>query len=176
MPRLFLAAPLPGEVREKIGKKISLLKNSLPDWQVNWVSPENLHITLVFFGWIKEEQILKLKREISRSVTNFPSFQMKTGKIAVAGRPIWFEVEDGQEKIQRIAENLSENLTTRGSLEEAREFHPHLTLGRIKKRGKSRLPKVASTFSWKVERLVLYESKFIRKERIYKEIFSFLLD
>jgi 2'-5' RNA ligase len=175
MPRLFLAVPLPGRVKKQLAAEIGKLKKSLPDWNINWVAPKNLHITLVFFGWIKEEQIETLKAEVSAAVSGSLPFEVTTGNLSLEGRPLWLEIEQGRDKLQLLAENLFKKLTLKGSLEEERGFHSHLTLGRVKKKGKSKLPKAKAKFSWKVSRLVLYESRFVRKQRIYEEAFSFKL-
>lgn len=44
MPRLFVAIPLPEEVRERLG----LLAGGVPG--ARWVDPEKLHLTLRFIG------------------------------------------------------------------------------------------------------------------------------
>src|SRR3990172_7454680 len=175
MPRLFLAMPLPGQVKKQLTVKIGKIKKSLSDWTVNWVAPENLHITLVFFGWVKEEQVKIIKTDIAEAVSGLPAFKIITGKLSVEGRPIWLEIEDGRGKLHKISEALVRKLTIRGSLEEERGFHPHLTLGRMKKRGETKLPSVSETFSWKVSRLVLYESKLSPKGPTYIPRSSFSL-
>lgn len=169
MPRLFLAVPVPGKTKAALGKNLENLKTTLADWKVNWVAPENLHITLVFFGWVKEKQIKILKTEITRAVSDFSSFKVTTGKLSVEGRPIWLKIEKGREELHRLAEKLEENLTIKGS-EEYRPFHPHLTIGRVKKKGKSKLPKDIPTFRWKTDRLILYESKLKRTGPTYSPL------
>ncbi|MDP1710663.1 MAG: RNA 2',3'-cyclic phosphodiesterase [candidate division WWE3 bacterium] len=166
MPRLFLAVPVPREIQEKLRKEIEDLKKTLKDWKVNWVTPENLHLTLVFFGWVKDEEIENLKNEVSAAVFDFAPFEVATGTLTYAGRSLWLEIKKGREELHRLAEKLEENLTIKGS-EEYRPFYPHLTIGRVKKKGKSKLPKDIPTFRWKADRLVLYESKLKRTGPTY---------
>ena len=173
MKRIFLAVPATQKIIRKLAKEIEKIKESIPDWEVNWVRNENLHITLVFFGWVKENQIETLKTEVGHAVSGFPSFEITTGKLSAERWPIWLEIEDGRKELQEISEALTKNLTTKGSLEEIRNFHPHLTLGRVKKRGKSKLPEVGVDFSWKANRIVLYGSTHKGGVRIYTEIASF---
>ncbi|OGC66974.1 2'-5' RNA ligase [candidate division WWE3 bacterium RIFCSPLOWO2_02_FULL_53_10] len=172
MPRLFLAVPLPNQIKTRLASKIGGLQKSLSNWNINWVAPENLHITLVFFGWVKAEQVEDLKAEVSAAVSGFSPFEVTAGKLSLKGRPLWLEIGPGRDELQMIAENLSKKLTLKGSLEEERGFHPHLTLGRVKKRGRTKLPAVPETFSWKANRIVLYESRFVHKQRIYEEVWS----
>ncbi|HSL82843.1 MAG TPA: 2'-5' RNA ligase family protein, partial [Thermoanaerobaculia bacterium] len=53
--RLFLALDLPAEHRAEIGRRAARLKADLPP--ARWVSPENLHLTLVFLGATEEEAV-----------------------------------------------------------------------------------------------------------------------
>ena len=167
MPRLFLAVPLPAEIKNTLAQEVGQLKNLLPDWRVKWVAPENLRITLIFFGEIKEEQIHDLKDGIAKTVRDFSSFEISTGGLAGEGRPIWLEIKNGQKELTRLFQKLAEALTIKGSAEEDRPFHSHLTLGRIKKRGKIPLPQLKRAFSWRVKRLKIFESQLRRTGPTY---------
>ncbi len=175
MPRLFLAVPVPGPVKHRINPEIRKLRKSLPDWEIQWVPPENLHITLVFFGGIKAEEIEKLKAEVATAVSGFPPLEIATGKLSLKGRPLWLEIGQGNCELQSLAETLSDKLTLKGSLGEKRGFHAHLTLGRVRKRGRTKLPPFPETFSWKTNRLVLYESRLSPQGPTYTPRSSFPL-
>lgn len=159
MPRLFLAVPLPAEIKNALAQEVEQIKKRLSDWKINWVAPENLHITLIFFGEVKEEQGHVLKDEITKTVRDSSSFEVSTGGLTAEGRPIWLEIKNGQKELADLFQKLAAGLNIKGSAEEARPFHPHLTLGRIKKRGKIPLPQPKQTFSWRAERLELFESQ-----------------
>jgi 2'-5' RNA ligase len=175
MPRLFLAIPLPAEIKNILAQEVGQLKNLLSDWGVKWVTPENLHITLIFFGGVKEEQVYDLKDEIAGTVRDFSSFEISTGGLTVEGRPIWLEIDRGQKELTRLFRKLAKVLTIKGSAEESRPFHPHLTLGRVKKRGKIPLPRVKRVFSWRAERLELFESQLRRTGPTYTPLAGFEL-
>ncbi|GMR19309.1 MAG: RNA 2',3'-cyclic phosphodiesterase [Patescibacteria group bacterium] len=169
MIRTFLAVPLPLKVKKELGREIDKIKTTLSDWQVNWVRPENLHVTLIFFGWIPDGKVPLLQPEIRNALAGFPSFEISTGKLSAEKHPIWIEVKKGRGGLTR----LHSNLNLQGYRKEKRSFSPHLTIGRVKRRGKLKLPKIEKTFLWKTNRLVLYESKISRKGPVYKELFSF---
>lgn len=173
MPRLFLAVPVPNRIKTQLAAEIGKLQKSLPDWTINWVAPENLHVTLVFFGWVKEGGVEPLKTEISTAPSGFAPFKITTGELSLEGRPLWLEIEAGREEMEKLAQALAEKLTLKGSLAEERGFHAHLTLGRVKNRSKSKLPEVKERFSWKADRVALYESRFEGGRRIYTETASF---
>src|SRR3989304_9130995 len=124
MQRLFLSIPLSNQVKNQIAPEIERFKKSISDWEITWVAPENLHLTRVFFGWVKKEQIESLITEIGRAVSDFPSFKITTGKVSAKRWPIWLEIEQGREELNRLAEELVHQLTIKGSLEEGRGFYP----------------------------------------------------
>ncbi|MDD5040268.1 MAG: RNA 2',3'-cyclic phosphodiesterase [Patescibacteria group bacterium] len=57
--RIFIAIPLPLEVRRKIEGIQNTLKTF--DWPVRWEQPEKLHITLRFVGQINTEQLPRIQ-------------------------------------------------------------------------------------------------------------------
>lgn len=175
MLRLFLAIPLPTEVKKEIGREIVKAKDSLTDWKISWVSPENLHVTLIFLGWVSEEKIELLKQEASGAVSNFSPFSVSTGLVSANRHPIWFEIEKGGKELDQLYQRLGEKLSIKGSFLEKRPFQPHLTIGRVKKRGKVPLPQSKGSFQWKANRVVLYQSKLKRSGAIYIELASFPL-
>ncbi|MBM4325353.1 MAG: RNA 2',3'-cyclic phosphodiesterase, partial [Deltaproteobacteria bacterium] len=54
MLRSFLAIELPEAILKRIGEVQRVLKSSRAD--VRWVSPQNIHLTLKFFGNIEESK------------------------------------------------------------------------------------------------------------------------
>src|SRR3989344_5803785 len=101
MRRLFLATPLSNQAKNQIAPEIERLKKSLSDWEIKWVTPENLHITLVFFDWVKEDQIKNLKTEIETVVPKSTPFKITTGKLFLKVRPLWLEIEQGREELNK---------------------------------------------------------------------------
>ncbi|MBM4309105.1 MAG: RNA 2',3'-cyclic phosphodiesterase, partial [Deltaproteobacteria bacterium] len=55
MLRSFLAIELPESILRRIGEVQRELKSSRAD--VRWVGPQNIHLTLKFFGNIEESKI-----------------------------------------------------------------------------------------------------------------------
>ena len=67
---------------------------------------------------------------------------ISTGLVSFGDHPIWFDLEKGEENIHKLQQELGKKLTLKGSYLEKRPFHAHLTIGKIKKKGRSKLPKV----------------------------------
>lgn len=172
--RTFLAAPLPKEIQANLDQEIKKIKNALPDWQVNWVKPENLHITLIFFGWIPKEKIGTLKKDVRTALEDFPIFEISTGELSTPDHPFWLKIKKGKQELAKLHQQLKKDLSIK-SVNENRSFHAHLTIGRIKKKGKSKPPLQTKTFHWKINRVILYESKLGCEGPTYTELTSFPL-
>jgi len=175
MIRLFLAVPVPKKIKEELAREQEKVKNSLSDWKINWVAPENFHITLIFLGWVENEKVKTLKGDIAGAQKNLPDFEISTGSLTFEERPIWLEIKKGTEKLQKLQEILGKELSIKGSYLEKRASHPHLTIGRVKNKGKSKLPKIKKSFTWKADKIVLYQSKLRRSGSVYTELVSFPL-
>ncbi len=176
MNRTFLAVPVPLKTKDHLNQRIKKVRRALPDWEVNWEKPEKLHVTLIFFGWTTEEQVSRIRREVAAAVKAFPAFEVSTGKISIQDRPIWFEIEKGEKELIQLLQILKEKLSLKGSTAESRPYHPHLTIGRVRKKGETRqLSASEGSFSWKADELTLYESELRRTGSIYTKIAAFPL-
>ena len=75
--RLFIAVLLPVTLKEEIMKMISELSDVSGD-DVRWISEQNLHITLKFFGEVKSACSDQQYEEHCRFVTSRVLLIMKT--------------------------------------------------------------------------------------------------
>lgn len=134
--RTFIAI----ELNEQTKQKIKELEDKIKDLiigQIKMVEPENLHLTLKFLGEIKEEKINSFAEEINKIVANFSPFELEIGNIGFfpsvkMPRVLWLGVTEKSGQLFQLKQDLEKNLKKLGSLEEKREFSPHLTLARIK--------------------------------------------
>lgn len=135
--RIFIAINLPKDIKEKLFS----YQEKWPELPVRWTKKENLHITLVFLGAVNNEELLeicKITKEVAQKHSPFPvSFKRicygPPGK--VPPRMVWVEGEKSKE-LGELQKDL-EDMLFGGSIKnigkpEAREYTPHLTLGRIK--------------------------------------------
>lgn len=136
--RLFIAVSLPEAMK-------GLLSDLQASWKkkaegVRWVRPEGLHLTLKFLGDVpscKVEAIGKVMEEVARS---FPPFEVEVrgaGAFPNLRRPrvLWVGVSDPEGRLKGLFKALEKGLRKLGFPEEERDFHPHLTLGRVKAGG-----------------------------------------
>lgn len=136
--RIFIAINLP----ENIKKELKNFQIKFSDLPARWVKPENLHITLAFLGYVKDENLPKII-EITKSVADrHQAFSINLNKI-IYGPPkispprmVW-AIGEKSEKLGRLQEDLKNSLLEISipQLEEEveRSFIPHITLGRIRK-------------------------------------------
>jgi 2'-5' RNA ligase len=161
MRRIFIAINLPEEIKEKLEKLekeiADLFPPELNKGMFRWVKKENLHLTLLFIGSVREEEIPKICQIVKSAAQSQDPFSLRIEKVSygppkkIPPRLIWVEVERKPELLA-LAEKLKKAMAESGILRkiEQREFSPHITLARIK------------TFQWR--RMEPEEKPEIEKE------------
>lgn len=133
--RSFLAFELPPEIREKIGEvSTELQKLTLP---IRWVKVTNIHLTMIFLGYVDEDKIDDIKEKVNLVVQRFSIFQTRLNGIGVfpnwrKPRVIWIDLGGEIERLSTLREELQTELKVLGFKPEKRPFAPHLTIGRFK--------------------------------------------
>jgi len=133
--RTFIAVEVAEPVRQSIDDRIKGFRaHSLP---VKWVPYSNLHITLKFLGEIsrnRQDEIEHLLEQGAQRHSTFSVVLKDYGCFPNARNPrvLWIGVEKGSEELRALADDIDEILCKCGFTKDAR-FHPHLTIGRIKK-------------------------------------------
>ncbi len=133
--RAFIGIRIPSN--EKIIEILDLLKK---EKGIKAVEPENLHINLKFLGEISKSQydevtkILKTikERPFKVKVTGVGFFPSKSFI-----RVIFLKAEANE--LNKLQKQLEEKLEKIGFLKEKREFIPHITLARCKKKPDEKL-------------------------------------
>jgi len=152
--RVFVAINLPENIRRKLTdyqKKIEKLfaphqSETFGAGPVRWTKPNNIHITLVFLGYLSDEEILEVCKTVKEVASRQNSFDINLAKICygppqssltlTAGqspdkkppRMVW-AVGEKSEEFASLKADLDKSL----GVSENREFSPHITLGRIRK-------------------------------------------
>lgn len=135
--RIFIAVNLPEDVK----KRLSDYQKKWLTLPVRWTRKESLHITLVFLGYLNDEELLEVIRITKEVASRNPSFFVNLNKILYGPpkkfppRMIWVEGEKSQEmaNLQKDLENSLYGSSVKGVREgEIRAYSPHITLGRIK--------------------------------------------
>jgi 2'-5' RNA ligase len=175
--RTFLAVDVPEHIRKKIDDFIQVeAKRGLP---IKWVRFENLHITLKFLGEIDEKKKAEITPVIKELGEKQNSFNMRLAGLGCFPSPrnprvLWIGVKEGGEMLCDIAAEIEEALARFGFKEEKR-FHPHLTIGRIKKLCKIDhiLEKTIGSEPFSINAVTLFESTLRPEGPIYTALDEF---
>ena len=178
--RSFLAIELPSVIAKGIERVQHDLKQSRAD--VRWIEPSRIHLTLKFFGNIDEEACDEIMDAVGKAVSGVEPFTLNVkGLSAFPGwknpRVVWLGVEDGGGVVKPLQRAIEECLQEIGYPREARDFKPHLTVGRVRSgRGKPELLRRMEDLlhinlgEFRVERLVLFKSDLRPTGPIYTEL------
>lgn len=171
MVRAFLAIDLPQELKKEL---FNLSKNlSYKDLKLKWVEEENLHLTIRFFGNISEnlvEKIYEKCKDVCKEIKPFDLKLTSTGYFPFKGTPrvVWIGIEEPSNNLLKLNNLLKKVLKTLKLKEDREEFHPHITLLRIKEKPD---PNVFKTFFeelQKVSEKLKGKNFFVREIVIFK--------
>lgn len=134
--RIFIAINLSENVKDKFQE----YQRKWADLPVRWTKRNSLHLTLVFIGYVSDEemaQICKITREAARKHEPF-NIEFERIILGPPGKParmIWVEGKFSEElaKFKNDLENALMNSGNSGFRDvETRGFRPHITLARIR--------------------------------------------
>ena len=133
--RLFVAVNLPEAEKHQLGKVLdNLRQTTLP---VRWVEPDSLHITLKVLGAVSETQRTALTGALDRAVKGSAPFDVGLtgfGTFPGRGRPNIFWIGASARAVfAELQECVEQETAPLGFPREARLFHPHITIGRLRK-------------------------------------------
>ena len=132
--RCFIAIELPEAVKSTLSGIEEELKKSKAD--VRWVKPDNVHLTLKFFGNIEEkktEKIIEIMEGICNQYASFPIEikGMGTFPNIKSPRVLWVGIE-GNDTLKTLQKEIENRMESIGFEREDRAFTAHLTLGRFR--------------------------------------------
>jgi len=132
--RAFLAVPLPEVVRSCLREALAALASI---HGVRWVPPENLHLTLKFLGDVEEKKLAGMEEDLRELANTHLPFVIGLGEGGVfpswrRPRTIWIGLSRGEKELNALAQGIEAVCRRWGFPTEARPFHGHVTLGRVK--------------------------------------------
>jgi 2'-5' RNA ligase len=134
MKRLFAAIKV--HPTEEFLRRYWALKKLLKDEKIKWVDPENIHLTLKFFGETPEHHIPAINTALRQSTRGVSTFNLEITHTGIFGssykpRVIWFDIS-ASDALDRLIGNVVKELHEIGIENDRQNFVPHLTVGRIK--------------------------------------------
>ena len=162
--RVFIAINFPKDVKEELGN----IRDEFPSLPCRWTRKENLHLTLLFLGYLNDEEVLetcKIVKAVGERHSPFvfelnnisygpPTNPLKKQSFHGAGklpRMVWASGQPTKE-LTKLNQDLENSLFEKISKdsEQGRSFAPHVTLARIKQ--------------WQLREMELEEIPEINKE------------
>jgi len=151
--RLFLAIDIPNKIKVEIEEQTAPLKKEYP--QFTWIPKENYHITVHFYGEVKDEK--KLIERLKTQLFDKEKFYLYGGELDLFmnEKIIIFLKFYKEKKLLAIEKELADK----------KDFIPHLTFSKCKIPSKQqyfvlkkRLEKIEVDISFPVKELTLFET------------------
>ena len=134
--RTFIAVDLAPEVKAALEALIRKVRKD--SGGITWVKPNAMHLTLKFLGELPEDRAGSVKAilvSLAGARRPFPMRLKGTGTFPPGGgtraRILWAGIEESP-GLMEFQAALESELEKAGFPREDRDFHPHLTLGRVK--------------------------------------------
>jgi 2'-5' RNA ligase len=183
--RLFIAVPIDELFRKYLIKECIMLQKKFSFQK--WTDPADYHITLKFLGDTTLDQIQQIHKylnDLSSATSPFELCNLGWGVFGPQTAPaiLWAGIGGEVNSLHNLQQKVDGSLINIGFIQEARAFHPHITIARRYK-GKiplgmlpmQYLPKTSEpSIHWQVNEIKLYQSH-LQKKPMYEEIASFKL-
>lgn len=132
--RCFIGLPLPQGWQQGLDALAGHLAGRLAS-RVSWTKPGNWHVTLRFLGEVEEARLPGMC-EALRGV-DFAPLVLRLGAAGSfssrgAPRTLWTGLSQGAEACAKLARDVDRALAQCGFEAQARDYRPHVTLGRVK--------------------------------------------
>jgi len=177
--RAFIGVPIEPTTAEKISRVVAQLKPRFP--KVRWVAQANLHFTVKFLGGIEEAQIRPISETLAEALRPFSCFTLNAKGLGVfpdvrRARILWVGLQGSG--LATLAAKVDNLMIPLGFTPEARNFKPHLTVGRWRKLEASRQKLVEELDRWKefefgesqVKEVILFQSLLTPEGAIYQPL------
>ena len=183
--RVFVAVSVDAGLKHAIQRLQEQLGEPCGKHVVRWVKPEQLHLTLKFFGNVGVDQFPELSNALRCACQGVTAFRLAIGGLGCfpsLQRPsvIWLGVSGEVEILGKLQKDIGLATNAFGDHSEVREFSPHLTIGRVKAAGHEarqaglviRNTPVGEIGSWDVPGVELIQSTLSPEGSSYRQLAS----
>ena len=130
--RCFVAFDLPRPVRNHLSNVVAPLRDR---YDIRWVPPEQMHLTVLFAGELHEDGVDALAAEVAQGAPEPVSLALEPfGVFPPKGVPrvVWAGLGGDVDVVRATKERFEAAAEPLGVPREKRAFTPHVTLGRVK--------------------------------------------
>ena len=134
MKRLFCAVKV--HPNAEILEAILYLQGKLTDERIKWVNPDNMHLTLKFFGDTPDKMEPEIIKAFQHAANTMNGFSFELAGFGYFGsrrspRVLWIGIKQ-PEGLQILYKEVNKHLKPLGYTPDKPQFVPHLTVARIK--------------------------------------------
>lgn len=135
--RSFIAIDCEKNLKENISSLIRKLDSGKGN--IRWIKDQGIHLTLKFLGNITDRQLEAINHELKNAIKLFYPFDLSlrgTGSFPPSTRfpkVLWVGVEENN-TLNSLQYEIEHSLFKLGFPKEKKQYRPHLTLGRVKKK------------------------------------------
>ena len=134
--RLFIGIKLTNQIQGLLGNLQEELGEELVE--VRWVPIENLHITLKFLGNCDQGKVQGIAK-VMDGLREYLPYHVRIGGVGGfpsqgSARIIWVGVDDPRDVTREIYRRCENGCMKLGFEKEKRNYHPHITIGRSRRR------------------------------------------
>jgi 2'-5' RNA ligase len=178
--RLFVGARVSVSVANALAGCAETLARRARDAgaDLRWVAPANYHVTLAFLGWTGLEAIGRVCDALVAATAGETRMAFRTTRLG--GFPsldhasvLWAGIEDGG-GLNGLARSVGDAMAGLGFAREARPFHPHVTIARLRNPRAIReivLPMAEQMFGdTRIDAVTLFESETKSSGSVYREV------
>lgn len=168
--RVFCAIELPPQTRIRLLEHIERLRALVPEVRASWSRESNIHLTLKFLGETPQRLVRKFDSALSRAASGIAPFPILITGSGVFPRPrdprvLWIGISDTSGELAKLHSQLEAASEQEGFPREARPFHPHLTLARLRAReGAREIRRAHEDLIFAPEKFTVNEVLLIRSE------------
>ena len=179
--RIFLAVDIDRKVKNGIISMIEYFKGS--NRALKWVKPENIHITIYFFGEVAEKDCILLQQLLTKALMAIHPFSVSVKGVSgfpslARPRVLWVGIDNPTKELETIYSLVGKHLqeSTVGISQDTKSYTPHVTIARIKGPfDRDELRKLESYReqefgNFQVNQVLLYQSILQRAGPLYEPV------
>ena len=136
--RAFIAVELPTAMLQRLGTEIAKLQELEGGRAIRWVESEAIHLTLQFLGEIDDRTAGLIAGSLDEVCANYARMSLEVGGLGGfpnLNRPrvIWIGIREPDRSLSKLQSEIEGGVSKVGMDAEDRTYHPHLTLGRLRR-------------------------------------------
>jgi 2'-5' RNA ligase len=182
--RAFIAIKVEPALWAELGRVQRKLDAVLPANAVRWLRPEQMHLTLKFLGAVPDEKRADVECALARACAGARALPLGLEGVGCFPGPrnprvVWTGITGDVPTLRELQDRIERQTAGFGDHAEARQFRPHLTIGRVQaKEGRTarqigdavEAARVGCLGEWTARELVLFQSQLAPRGASYTEL------